>query len=135
MSTHYRHRASYIPNTKIYADYYTGAGLPVFRGVVQDGSGLLGDLFRYALPILKPLAVSAGKNLLRSGTAALSDVVSGERDFKTALKHRGLEALKETGKDVLSKLGGKQETAKKRTKKEIDIFDSTRPRGKRRKKV
>lgn len=100
----YRRRVPYIADPSLYKDYYRGAGLPAFRGTTVDGSGLLGNFLRSALPIIKPFAISAGKNLLRSGAAALSDVVSGEKDVKTDLKQRSLEGLKHVGKDISSRL-------------------------------
>ena len=104
----YRRRVPYIPDRSVYKLHYNsaGGGLPVFRGVYQDGSGLLSNIFRSALPILK----SAGKTLLKSGARALTDVVEG-KDIKTAIKHRGVEGLKTVGRDML----GRAETALRQT--------------------
>ena len=105
MTVVHRRRIPYIPNRSLYKDYYRasgGGGLPVFRGIHQDGSGLLGNIFRFAMPLVK----SAGKTLLKSGAEALSDVVSGEKDIKSALKERGLQGLQQVGRNVTGRLLG-----------------------------
>lgn len=140
MSLYRRTRVPYVPNRDLYLQHYrqTGGGnLPVFKGVYQDGSGLLGDIFRAALPMLRSSALSAGKTLLSSGAKALSDIVSG-RNVKKAVTDRGLEGLKEIGRDVASRAvrafgksqrGGRQrrkpaERKAKTTKRTRDVFDT-----------
>ena len=44
--------------------------------------------------MLKSTAKSAGKILLKSGARAVGDIISGQKDIKTALMDRGLEGLK-----------------------------------------
>lgn len=140
MSPYARGRAVYVPNRSIYHQHYTstGGGLPVFKGVYQDGSGLLSNIFRFALPILK----STGKTLLSSGVNALSDVMGG-KDVKSAIKQRSVEGLKNVGNDMIGRAkyalrqrgagGGRTHRAttvvcrKRRansTKAESDIFTS-----------
>lgn len=100
-----RRRVTYIPNRQLYQDHYRvvgPSGLPVFHGVYQDGSGLLSNIFRAALPILKSSAISAGKTLLSSGAKAFSDVVAG-RDIKSTVTHRGMEGIKEVGRDIATR--------------------------------
>lgn len=129
----YRRRVPYIPNPSAYKNFYSGAGLPVFQGTYQDGSGLLGNIFRTALPILKPFIATAGKTLLKSGAAALQDIISGERDVKTALRTRGLEGLKQVGSDIGKRFlgngqqqkGGQRRTARRKRTLTTDIFDSS----------
>lgn len=130
-------RVPYVVNPDLYRDYYRGSGLPVFKGSYQDGSGLLSSIARFALPLLKGFAKSAGKTFLRSGAQALSDVVSGEKDIKTALRQRGLESLKQIGKNtsgqILNAIDGKQTGGRRRKRKrttrntrnirDSDIFD------------
>ena len=76
-----------------------GSGLPVFRGDLrQEGYGLggiLGGLFRQAIPILKPVMKTIGKAALRTGGRVLSDVVRGKKPIKDAMKDRFLETVDE----------------------------------------
>lgn len=131
----YRRRVPYIADNALYKDFYRGGNLPVFRGVYQDGSGLIGNFFRSVIPIVKPILASAGKTLLKTGVSALDDVLSGERDFKRILKRRGIEGLKTVGKDVTEQAlkslkteqsggwrGQKRKTRKR--KRTPDIFDN-----------
>ena len=74
-----------------------GSGLPVFRGELrQEGwglGGLLGGLFRQAVPILKPLAKKLVKTAVRTGGRVLSDVVTGRKPLKRAMKDRFAETI------------------------------------------
>lgn len=147
-------RVPYVPNHELYRQYYSGGGFPnVFTGDAwQKGYGLGGlfsGLIRRAMPILKDTALSAGKNLLRSGADLFEDVISGKKDWKTALKDRGIEGLKRVGGDVKNRVlrGGRKNKRKIPTttkqinqgrggrKRQRDIFDDkneglTRKRGK-----
>lgn len=118
-----RNRVPFIPNRALYENHYRlrGGVLPVFRGTYQDGSGLLSNLFRSALPILKSTALSAGKTLLKSGADVLSDISSGRADIKTAIKQRGMEGLKSVGRDVLGRTVGaiREQTGGKRKRKKL----------------
>lgn len=128
-------RVPYVADPDIYKEYYSGSGLPIFRGTYQDGSGLFSSIGKFAFPLLKNFAKSAGKTLLRSGAQALSDVVSGESDIKSVLRQRGLESLKEIGKtttgQILNAIDGKQSGGRRRKRKPSprsrgynwDIFD------------
>lgn len=137
----YRRRVPFIADNSLYKNYYRGGNLPVFRGSYQDGSGLLGNFFRSAIPILKPFLASAGKTLLNTGATVLNDVLTqgGETDIKTILKKRGIEGLKKAGKDIteqaLEKIktsrqkGGWRRQRRKTQKRKItpDIFDNISP--------
>ena len=142
----YLRRVPYIPDHNLYRDYYKGSGLAVFKGNFQDGSGILSNIMRYALPIVKSVGKTVGKSVLRSGADVLRDVISGERDIKTALRQRGLEGLKHVGTELAGKVlgsvkqkGGRRRrrqtkaTPRKRKRAEVlDIFDiSTKRRNKR----
>ena len=82
------------------------------------------------LPRLKSTAIAAGKTLLQSGTDVLSDVISGEKDFKTAFRDRKKEDLTTIGKSVVKRLrsnsSAREAPPKKRRKqkhnKRTDIF-------------
>jgi len=121
-------RVPFVANLDAYRQHYgqRGGNLPIFRGLPhQDGYGIGGgifsNIFKAFVPILKNTAKTAGKTLLKTGTRVLSDVVSGERDVKSALKRRGLEALGEVGANV-----------KKRVVNDVFGADSTRRAGRRR---
>ncbi len=105
-----RRRTPYIADPNVYRQHYSGSGLDVFKGdyLYQNGSGLLGTLFRKAIPLLKKAVVPAlkntGKVLLKSGVKVISDVASGKKPIKEALVSRGKEALQEVGQDVTQQI-------------------------------
>jgi hypothetical protein len=83
-----------------YDRYYVtqaGSGLPFYSGsAVQRGYGLgnvLGGLLRTAVPFLKPVVKSVGREVMRSGMDLVKDVVRG-RNVKTAVKRRLGEGAK-----------------------------------------
>lgn len=125
-------RTPYVPDSRAYLHHY-GAGLPTFRGdLFQDGYGLgnfFGSLVRKVVPVFKkyvaPTLKNAGKTLLKSGTEALTDVLSGEKDIKTAFEERGRQGLKNVGKVVVKRLNqeGDGRRRRKRVRRE-DIFDN-----------
>lgn len=80
-----------------YESYYcqqAGSGLPVYGGVaVQKGHGLgsiLSGLFRTALPVLKKVGATVGKEALKGGLDVASDVMGGD-SLKQSLKRRARE--------------------------------------------
>ena len=79
-----------------------GAGLPIFTGSRYPvGSGLLGNIARIALPLLK----SVGKTALRHGAQALSntisDSISGGDNWKDAAIRNAKTMALNTARDVL----------------------------------
>jgi hypothetical protein len=80
-----------------------GHGMPVFHGVYdQRGHGLgsfLGSLAKKAMPLLKMV----GKRALGTGLQIAQDVIKG-RNIKQSIQHRGKDAVKRAGSDVLGKL-------------------------------
>lgn len=89
-----------------YKHYYSnqaGGGLSVFRGkTIQNGSGIgsvFSKVFKGISPVLKQLAKTSGKQLLKSGTKIASDVISGKSFSQSAKKN-----LSEGGKDLLKSL-------------------------------
>ena len=133
-------RVPYYPDYDSYRRHY-GSGLPVFKGrlYAQQGTGFFGNLVKRVVPILsktvlpalKSTAKEAGKTLLRSGTDLLGDVISGEKDFKTAFHDRKKEALTDIRKSVVKRLRSDssqreappKKRKKKRQNKRSDIFD------------
>ena len=91
-------RKVYVPNKKLYKDYYCGHGhIPVFEGKIrQRGYGIgniLSGLFRSAMPLLKNLGKKVGSELLKGGKDVIGDVLSGQ-SIKSSLKKRSLERAK-----------------------------------------
>ena len=106
------YRRSYvIPTTHCYEQYYLnqiGSGMPVYRGStgLQRGyglGGLLGGLFRSAIPILKKGVMAVGREALQSGIDIAQDVMSGQ-NVKTATKRRMKTAGRNMGRKALNKL-------------------------------
>ena len=82
--------------------------MPIYRGSpnLQRGyglGGLLGGLFRKAMPFLKKGAAMVGKQALRTGMDIADDVLSGQ-NIKTAAKRRIKSGGKQLGADVLKKV-------------------------------
>lgn len=82
-----------------YLNSQSGGHLPYFEGLIhqQVGSGIWGNIFKTALPVLKkgvqailPHAVDLGKNLI-------NDVIVEKRNLRKSLRKRGLNALKDSG--------------------------------------
>ncbi len=75
----------YFSDSKPYEHYYTqqvGNGLPVFSGPRnQRGYGLggiLGGLFRSAMPLLKKGVSSLGREALSTGVSIAKDALEGK---------------------------------------------------------
>ena len=112
---------SNLPRT--YEQYYlnqAGSGMPVYRGStgLQRGyglGGLLGGLFRTALPILKKGAMAVGREALQSGMDIAQDVMNGQ-NIKTATKRRVKAAGRNMGRKALNKLQKGRGTKKQHPK-------------------
>ena len=94
-------------NKDFYKDHYqqTGGSLTYFAGVphLQQGSGLLGNIIRAAVPLVKkglkfvlPEAVKLGKNVIH-------DVAAGKGSVKKSLRKRGLQAVGNIAQSAVSK--------------------------------
>ena len=98
----------YLLLSRAYEDYcvrQVSEGLPVFVGAtVQRGHGLgslFGGLIRSVMPLIKRGALPLKKGALKTGFGVAGDVLSGQ-SIKSSAKRR----LKETGKDMISKVLG-----------------------------
>ena len=96
----------YFSDSKPYEHYYTqqvGNGLPVFSGPRnQRGYGLggiLGGLFRSAMPLLKKGVSSLGREALSTGVSIAKDALEGI-NIKTAAKTR----LGQAGRNLTDKV-------------------------------
>lgn len=138
-------KVPYVCCTKRFEDHYatqTGNGLPYYQGVsFQKGYGLgswFRRIFRTALPFLVKGGQSVGKEVLRTGTRVMSDVLAGE-NVKESTKKRTKEAGKNIARKAVDKLqsmvGNGKYKRKRKTQKRIisskkrkvvgrDIFDS-----------
>ena len=95
-------RKLYIPNYKLYEEYYLnqakqkGGNLPAFHGArFQQGYGLgsiFKGLFRWAMPHLQQGAKVLGKKALQTGAQVAQDVLEGN-NVNTALAKRSKEAI------------------------------------------
>jgi hypothetical protein len=140
-------RVPYTPDYNAYRAHY-GGNLPVFRGYNlygQRGAGFFGNLLQKSIPIVKSGAKLVGKQLLKTGSNVLSDVVSGNTNFETALRKRGAEALTDVNKSLVTKIKSniqknysppikkqksnknnqprRPQKKKRRQNKKLDIFD------------
>ena len=62
-----------------------GGYLPLYS--MQRGRGLFGNIFRLAMPLLKPLAKKALPHVVRAGKNVVKDVIRGKNVGKTIQKH------------------------------------------------
>ncbi|GFV08212.1 uncharacterized protein F54H12.2 [Trichonephila clavipes] len=135
---------------KQYEDYYVnqaGNGLSYYQGQsFQKGYGIGGwfkrlcvCVFRTALPFLTRGAKSVGKEVLKTGTQIVNDLLEGQ-NLEDAAKHRTKETGRKLAREAIKKaddmLGqGKKYKRKKRFSKHIipskarkakgrDIFDT-----------
>lgn len=91
---------------------YGYGGYPVFRGdPYQEGHGigsLFGSIFRGVAPLLKRAVVPAvksiaknvGKSALKHAVGVATDVISGEKDLKSAVQDQAMAGLKDAGNIV-----------------------------------
>ena len=113
-------RPRYCCNPQLYEDYYlsqTGKGY--FSGSQRQLGYGLGNIFaslgRSVLPLVKRGAKSIGKEVLKSGTNFVSDILEGKN-----LKQAALNRTKETGSNLLRKVTtfpGERKRIKKTTKR------------------
>lgn len=97
---------------KHYYQNQSGGNLAVFRGATrQRGYGLGGiftKLFRGIAPILKNVAKSTGKQIIKTGSDIVTDVIDGK-----SLKNAALSNLSNGGQQLLSSLTSKLTTTKR----------------------
>ena len=104
-----------------------GSGMTFYRGSphLQRGyglGGLLGGLFRSAIPLLKKGAAAIGKHALQTGMEIADDVIGhvGGQNVKTAAKRR----IKQSGRQLATKAvrkiqkGGGKRRRKKTNRKQ-----------------
>ena len=113
-------RPRYCCNPQLYEDYYL---LQTRKGYFSDSQRQLGyglrnifaSLGRSVLPLVKRGAKSIGKEVLKSGTNFVSDILEGKN-----LKQAALNRTKETGSNLLRKVTtfpGERQKIKKTTKR------------------
>ena len=80
----------------------------------QRGGGILGTLFRHAVPLLKTIGKKVGKRVIKGAADVATDVLEGE-NFKDSAKRRFIEQSNEL-------LRNKRKVINKR----CDIFNKKR---------
>ena len=122
-----------------YIDYYVNqalgkqtqiGGSEFYKGLPwQKGygiGGLLGSLARRFIPLLKPLAKSAGKKLLRAGTSIVSDIIDG-KPVGDVLQDR---LKKINRKKTVHQDNRPKKRNKKRRRRDSSVIPKKRRRGK-----
>ena len=110
----------FVPDSKHYEHYYTqqvGRGLPVFTGPrTQRGYGLggiLGGLFRSAMPLIKQGVKTLGREVLNTGVGIAQDALDG-KNIKTATKTRLHRAGRNLTQKAVRSLGVGQVVGRRR---------------------
>lgn len=105
-----------------FSNHYTSqiGGGPFYTGVrKQQGyglGGLLSKLGRFVLPLIKPVAKSIGKQVLKSGAQFAGEILAGEdpkQSFKRNLK-QGAKALFVKGKKNIQKKAASRRGVKRK---------------------
>lgn len=101
----------YQTREDLFNDYYIkqarGLATPLLHNTTQHGGsigGVLGSLFRAAVPVLKSSLGGIGKTALQTGVNIVNDVASGG-NWKTSLKKHGVAAGKSVGKQLVRNIG------------------------------
>lgn len=107
-----------IEEVKALTHHY-GGGYNYFNGQIhQRGYGIgsfLGGMFRGLIPLFKSGSKMIGRELLTSASNILNDLNTNQTDFKSSLKHNGLNALRNLTIGVADKMkGGKFVLSRKR---------------------
>ena len=103
-----------------YDDYYAqqvGGALPYFAGARVQGEhgfgSLFGGLLRSVAPLIKRGALALGNRALKTGAQIAGDVLSGEKNIRTAAKRR----TKTAGRDLIQSLLATSSPPGKRVKR------------------
>ena len=90
----------------------SGGGLPIFHGATrQRGYGIGGiftNIFRRIAPVLKNVAKTTGKQLVKTGANFVADVIDGK-----TLKKAALSNLSSGGQKLVSSLSSKLSSKKR----------------------
>ena len=100
------------------------------QSIKRAMGGLLAKIGRMVLPILKPVAKSVGRQIIKSGAQFAGDVIDG-KNVKEAFQQNVSQGVKELGKNVIQpKRGVKRKRkvannviSKRRRSRQQDIFD------------
>jgi hypothetical protein len=99
----------YSSNSQHYINLF-GKGLPHYAGLhTQHGSGILGDLYKFAAPAIARTA----PHIIRGVKKVISDVQRG-RPLKTSVKRRGMDTLKRAAKSLVTGKGRKRKRKPKK---------------------
>ena len=90
----------------------TGGSIPVFRGLTRQRGygigGIFSKMFQRIAPVLKNVARSAGKQLVKTGANIITDVIDGNNLKKSAISN-----LSHGGQQLISSLTSKLKTPKR----------------------
>ena len=98
-------------SSHVFKHYYqsqTGAGgsIPVFRGSTRQRGygigGIFSKVFQRLAPVLKNVAKSAGRQLVKSGANIITDVIDGR-----SLRNAAMSNLSSGGQQLVSSLTSK----------------------------
>ena len=134
-SKYYSDQLSTTQSVTFQSHYRTQVGGGFYTGVRRQQGYGLGGLFaklgRYIVPLLKPVAKSIGKQVIRSGTRLAGDILDGEtpkQALKQNLKRGAKELFQEVVKDrnprKRKRTSKKTPISKKKRSRKLDIFDS-----------
>ncbi len=73
-----------------YSQSQVGGSMPAYAGSRRVGGGFLGNLMRFALPLLK----SVGRRALNVASRTADDMVEGRRSFKDSLMDNAQEEVR-----------------------------------------
>ncbi len=81
-----------------YVGLFGEGGLPHFKGsATQKGQGIIGDLIKFAIPVL----AKAAPHVLKGVSRVIKDVRKRKTPVKKSIEEHGLQALKEAAKAIL----------------------------------
>jgi len=82
--------------------YSKPTGIFISAGRRQRGGGFFGRIARFAIPILKSIGQSFGKEAINFASNTLSDINQG-KPVRETLKNRGINSLINASQDVIDK--------------------------------
>ncbi len=97
-----------------YVGLFGQGGLAHFKGTAtQKGQGFIGDLIKFAIPVL----TKAAPHVLKGVSRVIKDVRKRRKPLKKSVKEHGLQALKEAAKTILEGRGKSPAKRKPRKRK------------------
>ena len=101
--------------------------ISIFTAPHRRGGGVLGSLFSLGKRIFPFLFRSAAPAAMQFGQSVLNDI-SNKRNIRNSLKNHGINALKQTGSNLLKNMKGSGKCRKRTTKGKIGKMKSKKTR-------